>query len=225
LGSIRGIGSELAERIRAGGPYSSLEHLVRCVPSLDLPVLEAMATAGAFGECFGLERREALWAVGAAVQSTPDRLEGIVSGERAPTLPGMEPVEVAVADLWATGVAPDGHPTRFLREQLARRGVATATELADREPRSKVLVAGVVTHRQRPMTAQGTMFMNLEDETGLVNVVVSKGCWVRYRGVARSAAALLVRGRLERAEGVVNVVAEELVPLPVAAGAASRDFR
>ncbi len=225
LGSIRGVGAELAERIRVGGPYTSLEHLVRSVPSLDLPVLEAMATAGAFGECLGLERRAALWAVGAAVQSTPDRLEGIVTGERAPALPGMEPVEVAVADLWATGVSPDGHPTRFLREQLAQRGVATAAELAGREPRSKVLVAGVVTHRQRPMTAQGTMFMNLEDETGLVNVVVSKGCWTRYRSVARSAAALLVRGRLERAEGVVNVVAEELVPLPVAAGAASRDFR
>ena len=225
LGSIRGVGAELAERIRVGGPYTSLEHLVRSVPSLDLPVLEAMATAGAFGECLGLERRAALWAVGAAVQSTPDRLEGIVTGERAPALPGMEPVEVAVADLWATGVSPDGHPTRFLRERLAQRGVATAAELAGREPRSKVLVAGVVTHRQRPMTAQGTMFMNLEDETGLVNVVVSKGCWTRYRTVARSAAALLVRGRLERAEGVVNVVAEELVPLPVAAGAASRDFR
>jgi error-prone DNA polymerase len=225
LGSIRGIGTELAGRIAAAGPYTSLEHLVRSVPSLDLPVLEAMATAGAFGECFGLERRGALWAVGAAVQSTPDRLEGIVAGERAPSLPGMEPVEVAVADLWATGVAPNGHPTRFLRDQLALRGVATATELVHREPRTKVLVAGVVTHRQRPMTAQGTMFMNLEDETGLVNVVVSKGCWARYRSVARSAAALLVRGRLERAEGVVNVVAEELVPLPVAAGAASRDFR
>jgi error-prone DNA polymerase len=88
-----------------------------------------------------------------------------------------------------------------------------------------VLVAGVVTHRQRPMTAQGTTFMNLEDETGLVNVVVSKGCWARYRGVARGASALLVRGRLERSEGVVNVVAEELTPLTVPASAASRDFR
>ena len=63
------------------------------------------------------------------------------------------------------------------------------------------------------MTAQGTTFINLEDETGLMNVVVSKGCWARYRRVARGAAALLVRGRLERADGVVNIVAEELVPL------------
>ena len=148
-----------------------------------------------------------------------------VVGERAPHLPGMDPVEVAVADLWATGVAPNGHPTQFLREQLAARGVATAIELVHREPRSKVLVAGVVTHRQRPMTAQGTTFMNLEDETGLINVVVSKGCWVRYRRVARGAAALLVRGRLERAEGVINIVAEELVPLPVPASAGSRNFR
>ena len=60
------------------------------------------------------------------------------------------------------------------------------------------------------MTAQGTTFLNLEDETGLINVVVSKGCWARYRKVARGAPALLIRGRLERAEGVINIVAEEL---------------
>ena len=225
LGSVRGVGADLAATIQAGRPYASLEDLVRRVPSLQLQQLEAMATGGVFGESLGLERREALWAAGAAVQSRPDRLEGIVLGERAPRLPGMDPVEVAVADLWATGVSPDGHPTRFLRQQLAALGVATATDLAAGEPRSKVVVAGVVTHRQRPMTAQGTTFMNLEDETGLVNVVVSKGCWARYRRVARDAAALLVRGRLERSEGVVNVVAEEIVPLPVPASTGSRNFR
>jgi error-prone DNA polymerase len=173
LGSVRGVGADLAVTIQAGRPYASLEDLVRRVPSLHLQQLEAMATGGVFGESLGLERREALWAAGAAVQSRPDRLEGIVLGERAPRLPGMDPVEVAVADLWATGVSPDGHPTRFLREQLAALGVATATDLATCEPRSRVVVAGVVTHRQRPMTAQGTTFMNLEDETGLMNVVVS----------------------------------------------------
>jgi error-prone DNA polymerase len=225
LGSVRGVGADLAATIQAGRPYASLEDLVRRVPSLHLQQLEAMATGGVFGESLGLERREALWAAGAAVQSRPDRLEGIVLGERAPRLPGMDPVEVAVADLWATGVSPDGHPTRFLREQLAALGVATATDLATCEPRSRVVVAGVVTHRQRPMTAQGTTFMNLEDETGLMNVVVSKGCWARYRRVARDAAALLIRGRLERSEGVVNVVAEEIVPLPVPASAGSRNFR
>jgi error-prone DNA polymerase len=192
---------------------------------LQLQQLEAMATAGAFEECFGLERREALWAVGAAVQSRVDRLEGIITGDRSPRLPGMDQMEVAVADLWATGVAPTGHPTTFLREELRRRGVVTATELQTCPPKSKVLVAGLVTHRQRPMTAQGVTFMNLEDETGLMNIVVSKGCWARYRTVARSAAALLIRGRLERSEGVINIVADELTLLPVPASTASRDFR
>jgi len=225
LSSVRGVGSELAEQIAAHAPYASLEHLVRAVPHLTTVHLEAMATAGVFERSLGIGRREALWAVGAAVQSRPDRLQGIVLGERAPTLPGMEPVEVAIADLWATGIAPTGHPTSFLREELTRRGVLTATALHHAEPRSKVLVAGVVTHRQRPMTAQGTTFINLEDETGLINVVVSKGCWARHRTVARGAVALLVRGRLERSEGVINVVAEQLVPLRVPAASASRDFR
>jgi error-prone DNA polymerase len=225
LQSVRGVGAELARRIEEGRPYASLEDLVRRVPELDLAQLEALATAGVFLECFGLERREALWAVGAAAQSHPDRLEGIVVGQQAPRLPGMDPVETAVADLWATGVAPNGHPTQFLRAELARRGVVTSEGLWHCEPRTRVMVAGVVTHRQRPMTAQGTTFLNLEDETGLINVVVSKGCWARHRKVARGAPALLIRGRLERAEGVINIVAEELTPLPVPAHAASRDFR
>jgi error-prone DNA polymerase len=225
IGSVRGIGAELAEEIDDGRPYASLEDLVRKVPALNLAQLEAMATAGVFGECFGLERREALWAVGAAVQSRPGRLPGIVVGTAAPSLPGMEPVEVAVADLWSTGIAPTGHPTRFLRAELAALGVVTSAGLWDVEPRSRVLVAGVVTHRQRPMTAQGVTFLNLEDETGLINVVVSKGCWARYRTIARGAPAMLIRGRLERSEGVINIVADELALLPVAATNASRDFR
>jgi error-prone DNA polymerase len=84
----------------------------------------------------------------------------------------------------------------------------------------------VVTHRQRPATAGGTTFLNLEDETGLINVICSKGFWARYRSLARTAPALVVRGRLEKTpEGVVNVVAERLEPLPVPATTASRDFR
>jgi error-prone DNA polymerase len=228
LGSVRGVGDELAEQIEAEriahGPYVSPEDLVRRVPELTLAQLEAIATADAFGECFGLERRQALWAVGAVSQSRPGRIPGAVTGERPPALPGMTPVEESVADMWATGVSPDGHPTLFLRSELSKLGVVTSKGLWDREPRSRVMVAGVVTHRQRPMTAQGVTFLNLEDETGLINVVVSKGCWARYRKVARSAPAMLIRGRLERSEGVINVVADHLAPLPVAATTTSRDF-
>ena len=178
-----------------------------------------------FGECFGLDRREALWAAGAVSQSRPGRLPGIVTGERAPTLPGMTPMEESVADLWATGVSPEGHPTRFLRDELGKLGVVTSAGLWEQEPSTRVTVAGVVTHRQRPMTAQGVTFLNLEDETGLINVVVSKGCWARFRKVARGAPAMVIRGRLERSEGVINIVAEHLAPLPVPEGVTSRDFR
>jgi error-prone DNA polymerase len=84
----------------------------------------------------------------------------------------------------------------------------------------------VVTHRQRPATAAGVTFVNLEDETGLVNVVCSVGCWQRYRTVATTSPALLVRGKLERTvDGVVNVVADRLEALPLAATPPSRDFR
>jgi len=208
LGSVRGVGDDLGEQIASGRPYSSVEDLRRRVPGLSLPVLEALATAGAFG-CFGIDRRSALWTAGAMSQTSSDRLAGIVTGVEAPTLPGMSDQEISHSDLWATGIAPDGHPTRFLRDDLAKRGVVTAGGLAAVEPGSRVLVGGVVTHRQRPATAGGTTFMNLEDETGLINVVVSMGCWNRYRGVAKGNPALLVRGKLERSEGVINVVADE----------------
>ncbi len=224
IGYVRTIGKELAEEIDAGRPYVDLEDLVRRVPSLTLQQLEALATAGACS-CFGLERREALWAVGAVAQSRPGRLEGVVTGAEAPTLPGMTDREDAIADLWATGVAPDGHPTRFVRQRLTELGVVPADQLHGCADGTRITVGGVVTHRQRPATAQGTTFINLEDETGFINIVCSKGCWARYRRAARGAAALLVRGRVENAEGVVNVVAERIDPLPIAATTPSRDFR
>ncbi len=231
IGAVRGIGAALAEEIdaqrAADGPYRSIEDFARRVPSLDLAQLEALATAGVFTECFDLERREALWSVGAVAQSRPDRLEGVVTGATSPRLPGMDSVEEAVADLWATGVTPTGHPTIFLRDQLDALGVVTSVGLWQCEPKSKVIVAGLVTHRQRPMTAQGTTFMNLEDETGLMNIVCSKGCWARHRRVAREAPVLLIRGVLERSEGVINIVAEQMTPLrlPSNGVTTSRDFR
>ncbi len=224
LDYVRGIGEDLAEEIASDRPYTSVEDLRRRVPKVSLPILEALATAGAFG-CFGIDRRSALWTAGAMAQTADDRLPGIITGVVAPTLPGMSPEELAHADLWATGVSPDGHPTRFIRQELEKRGVVTATDLARHRDGERVFVGGVVTHRQRPATAGGTTFLNLEDETGLINVVISQGCWQRYRKAARGAPALLIRGRLEKEEGVINVVADKVEPLPVTKAPASRDFR
>ena len=230
ISSVRGIGADLARRIAESGPYASIEHLSRVVPQLSRSQMEALATAGAFTESCGTDRRDALWEAGAygythARGHGQDHLDTIMGLNVIPHLPGMAPIEEAIADLWATGVSPDGHPTVFLREQLDAKGVLRADQLLTAEHNARVLVAGVVTHRQRPMTARGMTFISLEDETGLINVVCSKGCWMRHRVIARDAPALLVRGRLEYADGVVNIVAESLSPLFVAATAPSRDFR
>ena len=228
VAAVTPVADEIEVERARDGAYASPEDLVRRVPAITLPQLEALATAGAFG-CFSLDRRQALWAAGAAAQSRPGRLPGIVTGVDAPQLPGMDPATEAVADLWATGIAPYGHPTQFLRPALDAEGVLTSSALRAAEAGSRVTVAGVVTHRQRPMTAQGITFLNLEDETGLINIVVSKKCWQRFATVARTAAALVVHGRLERVgEGehlVVNVVADKLTPLPLPAPTRSRDFR
>src|SRR4029450_10192257 len=128
-------------------------------------------------------------------------LRGRAGGAEAPQLPGMSPVELGAADLWATGLSGDSHPVQFARERLAELGAVAADGLAGVPPGTRVLVGGVVTHRQRPATAGGTTFLNLEDETGLVNVICSRGGWAGYRRWGRPGAAPARRGRLERAEG------------------------
>jgi error-prone DNA polymerase len=226
---VRNVGDELAERIAAGRPYRDMEDLKRRTGA-SLDALEALATAGTFG-CFekpdgsALERREALWGAGAVSQTGADRLEGVVTGVISPALPGMDDREAATADLWATGIAIDGHPTRFVREHLDELGVVTAADLRRVPHGERVWIGGVVTHRQRPATAGNTTFLSLEDETGLMNVICSQGCWIRYRKVARGSAALLIRGQVERNGKVVNIVAEKFEPMPVETPIKSRDFR
>ncbi len=149
----------------------------------------------------------------------------MVPGASAPLLPEMSAVDELAADLWATGVSTSDHPVAPARAFLDHRGVVPAAALAGCEAR-RILVAGIVTHRQRPSTAGGTIFLNLEDETGVVNVICSPGLWTRYRGSATSAPALIVRGRLEGSGLARSVVAERLEVLELPAeGAKARNFR
>ncbi|MGI9124433.1 MAG: error-prone DNA polymerase, partial [Mycobacterium sp.] len=227
LRAVRNIGDDLARQIAAerqsGGAYSSLLDLTGRV-QLSVPQTEALATAGAL-ECFGITRREALWAAGAAATERPDRLPGVGSSSRVPTLPGMSDTELAAADVWATGVSPDSYPTQFLRAHLEALGVTPAGQLLSVPDGTRVLIAGAVTHRQRPATARGVTFMNIEDETGMVNVLCTPGVWVRHRRVAQTASALLIRGQVQNATGAVTVVAERMGRLGMTVGSRSRDFR
>ncbi|MDQ3943630.1 MAG: error-prone DNA polymerase [Actinomycetota bacterium] len=224
---VRNLGDALLERIEAeraaGGPFVSLEDFARRTGA-STAACEALATAGAFG-CFELSRRDALWAAAALREARPDKLPGLVTGVEAPALPGMTPVEEAAADLWSMGLSPTSHPTEFARPDLDAAGVTPIAGLADVAHRSVVEVAGVVTHRQRPGTAAGVIFINLEDETGLLNVICSPEVWRRHRRAGRHAPALVVRGVLERHQGVTNLVAQRLSPLPSRFLTRSRDFR
>jgi error-prone DNA polymerase len=227
LKSVRTLGDDVAERIEAertaNGPYLDMADLSRRA-DLTTAHLEALATADAFAG-FGLTRREALWGAGAAAQEKSGRLPGTATGITAPTLPGMTPVEDLMADVWATGLAPDAHPVQFVREHLTSGGVLPVSALSMVEHGRRVHVGGIVTHRQRPATAGGVTFINLEDETGMLNVTCTPGLWHRFRRVVRLSNALVVRGILENVEGVLNLRADHVASLAMPTRAASRDFR
>ena len=227
LASVRGVGEQVAEQLvaerTAHGTFAGLRDLVRRV-RLRTPQLEALATAGALGS-MGVDRREGLWAAGALAQEGPDTLPGVAVGITAPQLPGMSEIELAIADVWATGVSVESYPTQYVREGLVSAGVITVGQAFLHEVGRRVAVAGVVTHRQRPGTAGGVTFLSIEDETGLLNVICTAGLWQRFRKVARTSAALVVRGRLERADGATNLLAEHLAPLSLRVPSASRDFQ
>ena len=137
----------------------------------------------------------------------------------------MTEVELSSADVWATGISPHSYPTQFVRDDLDAFGVVPADKLLEIPDGTRVLIAGAVTHRQRPGTARGVTFLNLEDETGMVNVLCTPGVWARHRRVAQTAPAMLIRGQLQNATGAVTVVAERMGRIELAIGSRSRDFR
>ena len=233
LDAVRGIGLEVARRIvvaREEAPFADATDLSRRA-GLTVAQMEALATAGAFGS-MGLDRRQALWGAGAA--ESADQVAGTTPAAAAPALPPMTEVELTLADLWATRVSPERHPVEHLRERLHGFGIRSVEDLATTEPGRRVHVAGLITHRQRPGTARGTTFLNLEDETGMLNVVCSVGVMKAHRRAARNRVAVVVRGILERHEGATNLIADRVSSLDDAipgAGAvlqarqSSRDFR
>ncbi|CAO1651618.1 Error-prone DNA polymerase [Salinibacterium sp. NYA9b] len=223
---VKGVGTAIAEKIvaaRESGEFVSMNDLVRRV-GLTTKQLEALAAAGAF-DSLELTRREAMWNAGSAAQDREEYLPHSMVTVQPPLFSMSSPVDDLMADLWSTGISPASHPVAHLRAALSARGILSATDLMTAESGRRIEIGGVVTHRQRPATASGITFMNIEDETGLINVICSVGVWGRYRRVARDSAALIVRGVLERSvDGVINVVADRFEPLSGLPHTRSRDF-
>ncbi|GAA4197452.1 error-prone DNA polymerase [Microbacterium oryzae] len=228
LAGVTGIGLATAKRIvaerEAHGPYTDLHGLVRRTGVSETQV-ESLATAGAF-EGLGMTRREAIWMAGAAALDRAEFLPGTVAAVQPPLFPDPTSFERLADDLWATGISVNDHPLRHYRVELNTRGVLPSSALRSHESGRRIEVAGLVTHRQRPATASGVTFLNLEDEHGLMNVICSTGVWNRYRRVLRDSPALIARGILESTpEGVVNLIADAFEDLRVGVKHASRDFR
>ena len=227
LASIDGIGADTALRIvterGVRGEFAGIYDLTRRV-GLTAGQVETLAAAGAC-DGLGVGRREALWLAGPAATARPDYLHGTHQQVSIPLFSWMSDEEIMRANRVATGVSPGDHPLRHLRPWLEGEGVLSTRQLATATPGRRVWCAGLITHRQRPATAGGITFVNLEDEYGLVNVVCSVGMWRRYRLIMRHSPAAIIRGTLQRsAEGVLSLLADGAAELPVGTPVAARDF-
>ena len=222
---VKDLGESDITRIEAaritGGPFTSPEDFAQRT-GLSVTAHESLAAAGAFAS-LGLGKRDGMWVAGSLAGLGPQRL-ALEDGSDIPDLPEMAMGDAMEADLWSTGISLT-HPVSLIRDQLDRDGVmTTADALRLKRNSTRVSVGGVVTHRQRPETANGVRFLNLEDETGMLNVVVMPPVWEANYEIARKAVGMVITGNLEYRNGVTNLVAHRLTSWP-APEIRSRDFR
>jgi error-prone DNA polymerase len=226
LGYVRGLRHEAAERIvaeRERAPFASLQDFVDR-SGLRRDEQRRLAEVGALN-AFGLTRRSALWQVEKAGRPRGPLFRETGSEEDASPVPEMDLAERLSSDLLGTGLTAGPHLVSLLREELRERGVRRASELPGLGDGTAVRVAGTVICRQRPGTAKGFMFLTLEDETGLVNVIVRPDLFHRERPVLTGAPVLEVDGVLQAEDGLsVRAFAVRSV-LSGAAPVPSRDFR
>jgi error-prone DNA polymerase len=226
IGYVSGVGEKEAEAIAAGRPYANLRELVQRAP--DRASLEALVESGAC-DCFGDPRRTMLWELGLVPR--PQSVPG-TRGEakqlalpldptaEVPSLPQQTPWERMLADYRTTNLSVGPHPLQLLRPLLPGDVISTE-ELLERRHGDRIAIAGLAVARQRPATANGVVFMLLEDELGLVNLVVQPKVYERFRALVRGEPLLLARGRLEQVGRNRNVVVDRLESLgPLAREAA-----
>jgi error-prone DNA polymerase len=224
---IRGLPQAMARVLveaRGSGPFGSVADLSRRA-RVGRPLLARLAAADAFGSV-GLSRRAALWQVLAAGEELP-LFTGLEDEPPPPPLPAAFLAEEVASDYESIGLSLKAHPIGLFRTVLNSLGAVPAAALARLPDRTPVRVAGLVLVRQRPPTAKGVVFMTLEDETGVTNLVVRPSVWDRYRHT-RTAAALLATGRIERCGRVIHVSPtqlEDFSRLLQGIDSKSRDFR
>jgi len=215
---VKGLREEAGRAIvreRARGAFHSIEDLVRRVPELRRDEVTHLAEVGALNFIRRAHRRDALWEAARAARPAGPLFEELPPAAAASPLAQMTASERLSADYGGTGVTVGPHPMAYCRVEMDARGVTRAAELRKKGSGRAVRVAGCVIVRQRPATASGFVFLSLEDETGIANVIVTPDVFERVRPVMVGEPFLLIEGTLQRQDGVVSVRAERMAPLTV----------
>jgi error-prone DNA polymerase len=219
----KGLRQDAAEALLASrdreGPFRSAEDLALRVPSLGKSGFTLLSRIGALNGIPGIEhRRDALWQVERAGRPEGPLLrqkcEWLRDESEARPLRPMNVQERLVSDYAGTGLTTGRHPMQYRRSELRGKGILSARELSRRKPGEFVRVAGCVIARQRPGTAKGFIFLSLEDETGIANVIITPGLYDRDRLLVTRGKFLLVEGMLQNQDSVIHVKAARLAALP-----------
>ena len=224
---VTGLREEIALRIeseRARRQFDSIADLTARVGP-NRREIDALAYAGAFA-AFGMTRRDAMWNAAAVERDPTSLLAGAKPRDSKAPLAAMAPIEETIADYAATGLTTGPHLMTYLRGDLAARGILSADDLARARHQSWVKTAGVVIVRQRPGTAKGFLFITLEDETGIANLIVTPDLFQKNRLLLRSAGILMAEGVLQKVDGVTAIRARHFAEIELpGALPPSHDFR
>jgi error-prone DNA polymerase len=211
---VRGVGPAALARLdaeRACGPYRSLADFCRR-SGLPRAPIENLIAIGAF-DSFGLARRELLWQLGLLYRPPgPQAALPLPTEQDMVALPAFTPAEELLADYAVSGLSPRHHPIGLARPRLAPE-IATSTRLGGLCQGALARVAGMIVCRQRPPTAKGFVFLTLEDEHGLMNVIVRPGVYARDRRTINGEGLVLVAGAVQRQDSVLNLLAHQVQPL------------
>lgn len=219
LGYVKGLRREAADAITGSrkqhGAYQSIDELVVRVPSLNQKELTILARIGALDK-LSTHRRDALWQVQRAGRPEGPLLRAnsfLPNALNHTALQKMTTSELMIADYAGTGLTIARHPMAARRQELRRERVLSASELYNVPDNSFVRIAGCVIARQRPGTAMGFIFLSMEDETGILNVIVTPALYEANRTIVTRSKFILAEGRVQNQEGVIHVKADRLVAL------------
>src|SRR5437899_3103560 len=227
--SVKGLGEQEAQAVveerQRGGAFKSFDEFATRV-RLKEEALRNLALVGAF-DSFGEPRRALLWRARDAHRTSPSFVRRALSlpTTEAPSLPPVGEQERTALDYRITGIPTGPQIMSFYREDLARRGVLRACDLESRRHGSYVLIAGAVVVKQHPETAKGHVFLSLEDETGISNIIIRPATYRRFKRVLDSDAAVVVGGTLQTVDGVISVHAQRLDALTLFAKIAAREWQ